>query len=260
MDYFKKYDENPYGELEWNIPERRQSTVAIVGGNAQNFRTPVKIAEWLSSNYPIETTRVALPDALKTKLPPLPNLVFLKSTESGSLAEASGMLATLESADFGLIIGDLSRNTVTAKAIGEVCKKTTVPTLVTRDAADLLVTEMSEATLMNNTLILFVSASQLQKLLKAVYYPRVLTMTQPLAQVVETLHKFTLSYPTSLVVLYNGQLLTAKDGKVVAVPLEKSGYSPITLWSGELAAKILAYNLFNPENFIKSTVCAIFQG
>ena len=99
---------------------------------------------------------------------------------------------------------------------------------------------------------------QMQKILRAVYYPKMLLLSQSLVQVAEVLHKFTLSYPVSIVTLYSGQILVAKDGKVKAVPVEKSGYSPMTIWSGELAAKIVALNLYNPNDFVAATVAAIF--
>ena len=47
MDYFKKIDSKPSDDLLWNVPERKQGTVSIIGGNGQNFRTPVKTAEYL---------------------------------------------------------------------------------------------------------------------------------------------------------------------------------------------------------------------
>jgi hypothetical protein len=46
---------------------------------------------------------------------------------------------------------------------------------------------------------------------------------------------------------------------VKAVPMEKSGYSPIMLWSGELAVKIVALNLYNPGDFVRATMAAIFS-
>ncbi len=259
MEYFEKHNENPYGDLAWNIPERKQGVVAVVGGNAQSFRAPIKIAEWLEANYPVEAVRMILPDALEPKLPPLPNIVFVKSTESGSVAETADLLAAIEDADYGLIVGDLSRNAVTAKAVTEACGRSATPLLMTRDAVDLLVSEARESILMNENLILFASMAQLQKLLRALYYPKMLTMTQPLTQVAEILHKFTLSYPIKIITLHNGQILVAQNGDVAATPLESSGRSPITIWDGELAAKIAAFNLYNPANFLRATICALFN-
>ena len=86
-----------------------------------------------------------------------------------------------------------------------------------------------------------------------------LLLSQSLVQVAEVLHKFTLSYPVSIITLHNNQILVAKGGEISAMPIEETGYSPIMIWGGELAAKIAALNLFNPHNFIKATISALFQ-
>ena len=91
---------------------------------------------------------------------------------------------------------------------------------------------------MNENLILMGSVMQLTKLLRAVYYPKMLLASQSLVQVAEVLHKFTLSYPVGIVTLHNGQILVAKDGMVKAVELSHSGYSPIMVWGGEIPATI----------------------
>ena len=255
LERIESADEN----LFWNIPEQTQGSVNVIGGNLQNFRTPVKIAEFLSTKYPLKTVSLVLPDTLKNKLPPLPNLVFLKSTDSGSLADADEILGIMNSADYNLVIGDLSKNSITEKAVAMACEKTEKPTLVTRDAVDLLSDAATEKTLTNSNLIIMASMVQFQKMLRAVYYPKMLLLTSPLNSVAETLHKFTLSYPLAIVTLHNGKILVAKDGRVAIVNLEKTKYSPINFWSGELAAKIIALNLFNPDNFLRATTSAIIS-
>jgi hypothetical protein len=102
------------------------------------------------------------------------------------------------------------------------------------------------------------SVVQLQKLLRAMYYPKMLMPSQPLVQIAEVLHKFTLSYPTTIITLHNGQILVAHSGNVAAVPLDKTSFNPLTVWSGELATRIVIYNLFNPNNFINATISALF--
>ena len=59
--------------------------------------------------------------------------------------------------------------------------------------------------------------------------------------------------------LHNEQILIAKSGKVKGIMLASSGYSPIMFFQGELAAKIVALNLFNPNNFIDASVSAVFS-
>ena len=86
-----------------------------------------------------------------------------------------------------------------------------------------------------------------------------LLLSQSLIQVADALHKFTLSYPISVITLQGGQVLIAKSGTVKSIPLERTGYSPLMFWGGEIAAKIAALNLYNPSNFINVSVSAIWK-
>lgn len=258
MDYFEKLDTNPYEDLKWNIPERKQGTVNVIGGNSNSFRTEVKVAEFLSTKYPLEKTDVVMPDSLKNKLPPLDNFVFTPSVDSGSFAESQELIDAFKNADFNLVLGDLSKNAITGKAISSAIKSSEKMTLITRDTVDLICDNQPERLLMNENLIIMASMPQLQKLLHAVYYPKMLLMSESLVQVSDILHKFTLSYPVSIITLHNNQLLIAGNGIVKAVSVEASGYAPMMVWSGELASKIIAMNLYNPNSFIKATVSAIF--
>lgn len=258
MEFLEKV-ETVNEDLLWNVPEKAQGTVNIIGGNLQNFRTPVKIAEFLGGKYPIKTVNLILPDVLKNNLPALENLVFLESTDSGSLADEVGLLAEVNKADYNLMIGDLSRNSITGKALARVAKDLMKPTLFTRDAVDLLAENLNESVLLNENLIIMASMIQLQKVFRAVYYPKMLTLSMPLPGLAETLHKFTLSYPIALITLHNGQNLVAKNGKVEAIDLGKTEFSPISFWGGEAAAKIIALNLFNPNNFLAATTSAIIS-
>ena len=259
MDYFEKLDKNPYEDFKWNIPERKQGSVNIIGGNSGNFRTEVKVAEYMGTNYPVQDTWLVLPDALKGKLQDLPNFKFLPSTDSGSFAESQELVDVFGATDFNLVIGDLSRNAVTGRGIASAVKSSEKMTLITRDAIDLLADNSPDRWLMNENLMIMGSVAQLQKLLRAVYYPKMLLLSQSLVQVVEVLHKFTLSYPVNIITLHNEQILVAGNGLVKAVPLSKSGYSPMTLWNGEMAAKIVGMNLYNPSRILDATIGAIIK-
>ncbi len=259
MDYFTKVDTKPSTNLGWNIPEQKQGSVNVIGGNSQRFNAEIKISEYLSTKYPIKNLNVVFPDALKTKLPPLPNFIFLSSTDSGSFADGDDLIETMNSADFNLLLGDLSKNTVTGQAIASACTSSDRPLLITRDAVDLMAEHITDLTLMNDNLILLASMPQLIKLFRAVYYPKMLVLSQSLIQVADALHKFTLSYPVSIITLHSGQILLAQNGSVRAIALEKSGYTPLGFWHGELATDILALNLYNPNNFLKATTEAIYR-
>lgn len=258
MDYFEKYDENPFEDLKWNLPEQKSGIVGVVGGSMGNFRTSVKVAEFLNTNYQLKEARVILPDALKSKLPPLPGLVFVGSTETGSFADGDALKTAMDATDFNLVIGDFSKNAITARAVQSACVSSDKPLLITRDSVDLLTENMDDKLLLNGDVMIFASLAQVAKLLHAVYYPRVVLLSQPLTQIAETLHKFTLSYEACIITLVSGQILVAKKGLVRAVPLEKTGFSPLTMWGGELASKIAVSNLFNPAKPIEATISALF--
>lgn len=260
MDFLEKFSENPYKDLYWNIPEEQKlGSVLVIGGSGMNFRTVVKVSEFLTNTFPLKEVKAALPDGLKSKLPPLDNLMFLKTTEAGSFSNTEEIKSALDSVDFSLLVGDFSKSNVTSKAISVALQNSEKPALITRDTIDLLAGEGMEKLLMRENLIFFASTIQWQKVFKSVYYPKMLMASSSLMQIAEAFHKFTLSYPMQVVVLHEGQILVAKNGLVKVVPLEKTGFSPLTLWNGEMAGKIMTLNLYNPDKFIEATVAALFR-
>ena len=258
MDYFHKYESNPFAELTWNIPDQKQGSMLVIGGNSQSFRIVIKTAEIISNTFPVKELTIALPKSLEKTLPPLDNLVFLPATDSGSFDNSEELTKILAASDYNLLIGDFSKNTITARTILDACKNVEKPTLLTRDGVDLIATSGLEPLLMNEQLCLFAPLASIQKIFRAVYYPKVILLSQPLMQIAEALHKFTLSYPVSIITLHNEQILVAKNGNVSAIPIEKTAYTPLTIWMGEAASKIAAFNLYNPNQFKNATVAALF--
>ena len=258
MDYLKKFTKNEFSDMLWNVPEQKSGTVNVIGGNAQSFRAPVKTAEMLAGRFPINATNVVLPKSLESKVPKIEGFVFLPDTESGSFGDANALLKTMEAGDINLFAGDLSKNNITRDVICEATRQCTKTTILTRDAVDLVSEGMPERVLMNSANTFFASLPQLQKLFRAVYYPKVLTLSQSFIQVAEAIHKFTLSYPVGIITLNNDQVIVARDGNIYAVPLEKTTFTPMSFWLGEAAMKITGLNLYNPGNFLKASVAALF--
>lgn len=256
MDYLHKITDNPYGDLLWNIPEQASGSINIIGGNASSFRTPVKVAEFLAKSYPLKSVQLVLPDALSAKVPPLDNFIFLSSTESGSFRDGAELAGAIFAADASILIGDLSKNSVTKKAVASACDSSEKPLYITRDATDLVAESATDALLMNENLVFFASIPQLQKLFRAVYYPKMILMSSSLIQIAEALHKFTLSYPVSVITFLGEQILIAKNGEINAIPLENTHFTPLSLWTGELVAVIATLNLYNPANFLAATSLA----
>lgn len=261
LSYWQKQTKPLFTDLAWNIPEQKTGRLGLIGGSNQGFNTTIRIAEFINQNFPVRDLPILLPTSLRTKLPPLPNLIFAPATDSGSFAQSPLISEFISANNYTLITGDLSKNSATAIALSSALISANIQTgspyvLLTRDAVDLLTPSM-EQLLLNPHLTLFASSAQLQKVFRAVYYPKMIMLSAPLLPVLEALHKFTLTYPVAILTFHEGQLITAHDGHVITTPLTDTGYSLITLWSGELAAKVAAFNLYNPTKPLEATTAAL---
>lgn len=256
-------------DLLWSLPEQKTGVLNIIGGNSQNFAAIVKTAEFCSK-LPLKEIRTILPDALKSKLPPLPDLIFTKSTTSGSFDKSPELDAALNSADAALLAGDFSKNSATTVALATAIKTTIEkaakteaaekaaainPLILARDALDVLTPE-AETLVRHQNLTIIASLSQLQKFLRALYYPKMLLLSMPIQPVKEILHKFTLTYPCTILTFHEGQILVASAGSVETLPLSKSPYTPLTLWSTELPAKLAALQTWHPAHPLACTLLA----
>lgn len=263
LSYWQKQTKPLFPDLAWNIPEQKTGQVNVIGGNSQSFHSVVRLAEFLSHNFPLREVAVYLPDALRSQLPPLPNLNFAPSTSSGSFTKSSELRTSFKSSDFAILAGDLSKNSATAIALSDAITshlagstpETIQPLLLTRDSVDLLAESAAEF-LKHPHLFLITSMAQLQKIFRAVYYPRMIMLSQPLLPVIETLHKFTLSYPVTILTFHQNQILVASSGNVTTTPIDSTSYTPLSLWSGQLAAKVAVLNLYNPGHPLQATTAA----
>lgn len=265
LSYWQKQTKPLFPDLAWNIPEQKTGQINVIGGNSQSFHSVIRLAEFLGQNFPLREVSVYLPDALRGQLPPLANLNFAPSTSSGSFAKSGDLRASFKTGDFTILAGDFSKNSATAIALSEAIANyldnsddATLlnPLLLTRDSIDLLA-ESSEKLLTHPRLFLVASMAQLQKVFRAVYYPRMIMLSQPLVPIVETLHKFTLSYPATILTFHQNQIIVANSGNITTTPIENTPYAPLSLWSGQLAGKIAALNLYNPNQSLQATTAAI---
>lgn len=258
LSYWQKQTKPLFADLLWNLPEQKSGSIVIVGGNSQGFSTPVRVAEFIKQNLPFQHVSLLLPDSLRGKVPTLSNVELLPATESGSFAKSGELNNLVAQADASLFIGDFSKNAATTIALNAAIKssETPKPLLVTRDSVGLLSTE-AKTWLERPQTFLVASMAQLQKVFQAIYYPRMVLLSQPLMPIIETLHKFTLTYPLTLVTFHQENIIVAQNGKVVTTPIENTEYSPISLWSGQLASKILALNFYNPGHALEATSAAV---
>ena len=64
-----------------------------------------------------------------------------------------------------------------------------------------------------------------------------------LSTLVETLHKFTISYPITIVVFHQNHIAVAHDGQVSTTPWENA----LAIWRGSVATKVAVFWLQNPS-------------
>jgi hypothetical protein len=248
---------NPlYPDIEWSKPERKSlaGRLGIIGGNKLGF-AGVAEAYGVSMAAGAQDIRVLLPDALKKSIPTIMTDVIYGSTNpSGSLAKDSitEMKAIGDWATSILMIGDAGRNSETAIVYEDFLREYSGPLTITRDAVDLVKNASSSIVERPNTLLV-VSFAQLQKLFQLVYYPKVLTFSMQLTGLVEAIHKFTITYPVSISVLFKDQLLVASAGEVTSTPWD----NPMAIWRGSVATKASCYWMWNPQKTLESITASL---
>lgn len=260
MDYSywkKQSPEAPlFPDIEWSKPEQRAHSgkLAIIGGNKLGF-AGVAEAYTVASNAGIGSLRVLLPDVLKKTIPAtITDALFAPTNPSGSLSkDASPDLAAISAwADGVLLIGDAGRSSETAVVYEQFVQNYRGLMVITRDAVDLVKNSSTLLVDRPNTLLI-VSFAQLQKLFQSVYYPKVLTFSMQLTNLVEALHKFTITYPVSIAVLHRDTFIVAHGGEVVTTPWD----NPMAIWRGNTAAKASAYWLWNPTKPLEAVSTAV---
>ncbi|MGB3023759.1 MAG: hypothetical protein WBB39_03035 [Candidatus Saccharimonadales bacterium] len=243
-----------FPDIEWNRPEQksRAGKLAIIGGNKLGF-VAVATAYQEAVDLGAGQVHAVLPDALKPAIPTtILDTVYVPSNSSGGMNRDAEplVLASLMWTDHALLIGDAGRNSETAM-IYESLLRTDRPLTITRDAIDLL-KNASMAMISRPSTTLVVSFAQLQKLFQAVYYPKMLSFSMQLSLLVDTLHKFTTTYPCLIVTYHQNQLVIAHAGQVITQEFDQ----PILIWRGTAATRTACYQLWTPSKSFEATAAS----
>lgn len=249
-------DKSLFPDIEWSKPEQKSKAgrLGIVGGNKLGFMA-------VADNYAVALkagageVKVLLPDVLKKSIPSsMTDVIYGITNPSGSLARESivEMKAIGDWATGVLLIGDAGRNSETAIVYENFIHDYKGPLTITRDAIDLAKNSSMVLIERPNTLLIL-SFAQLQKIFQTVYYPIVLTFSMQLTNLVEALHKFTITYPTCIAVLHNDTILVAFDGKVTSTPWGE----PMQIWRGITATRAATYWLWSPNKIIESVTASL---
>lgn len=245
-----------FPELEWEKPERRdqRGKLAVIGGTKLGFAS-VAGAYTEANEAGAGQVRAVVPDALKSVInDSMEDIIFTASNTSGAFSKdaENDINAAAEWADMLLLIGDTGRNSETAVTFEQMLTKTDTPCVITRDAVDLLKAS-PELLLGRENTALVVSFSQLQKLLRAVYFPRNIIFSMHLSQFVEVLHKVTLSYPALIATYHSEQLIISFEGRVATIPLA----NPMPIWRGTTATQIAVNIMQHPGKPFEAAVQSV---
>lgn len=262
--YWQRQDKKPlFPEIEWNKPERRDQAgkLLIIGGSAGNFRA-VALAYETALKTGIGEVKVLVPDSLKKMIPPIiTDIIFAPSNISGgfSMEAEVDFTAAANWAESILLIGDTNKNSETAILFESLLKKTDKLTIITRDAVDILMNSFTELLNRENTVIIS-SFAQTQKIFQTVFYPKILTFSMQLANLAETLHKFTITYPVMIGTLHAENFILSENGEVITTPLANNfteNLSPLKVWSGEIPTKIAVYTTWVQSKKLAASASAL---
>lgn len=256
--WHKQTPEKPlYPDIEWSKPEQRSKSgkLGIIGGNKLGF---IGVAEGYQTALKtgVGEVRVLLPDVLKKSVPSVMTDVIFGSTNpsGGSSKDAMPEMKALgEWANGILLIGDSGLNSETAVLYENFIRQYQGPLTITRDAIDLIKNNAKLIVERPNTLLV-TSFAQLQKIFQIVYYPKVLTFSMQLTNLVEAIHKFTITYPVTLSVLHQDILLVASGGEVTSTPWTK----PTDIWKGITATRAAVYWIWNPNKPLEGITASLY--
>ena len=251
LDYWHRQSTNKlFNDIDMMAPEQRRfaGKLLIIGGNKGMFFAVASALE-AAKKFGVGEVRALMPDALKNQVPSTPELYFAEAETSGAFGRLAlqEMLRQAEWADAVLLIGDSGKNAETSLVFAEFMDKCQKPVYITRDAVETVTPSAVDWAMRDYETGLLLTMPQLQKMLRTMYYPKVITLSMPTNQLVETLHKFTLSYPVAVATFHNDLIVVAEKGVVVTQSISDTNLTPISIWSGALLVQAVVARLWNPE-------------
>lgn len=258
MDYWRtQTTKKPLFEnILWSKPDQpaQAGRIGIVGGTKSTFLAVSKAWQTIS-DLQVQASLV-LPADLKPILKNLPGAEFSDTNPSGGLSQKAlpNLLALTNNTDGILLVGDAGKNSETSllyeKFINAV--NDSPPIIIARDAIELVSGSFNRLVNLPNA-VLVMSFSQTQKLFRSVFYPTMLLFSMSIPKLVEAMHKFTITYPLTIVLFHQNQLFIAHNGQVVSTDFDKMG----DIWQGILPAKIACWCSWNPQKPLEATACAV---
>lgn len=249
FDFWRKQGKTLlFPEVDSWPPEQRRfaGKLLLIGGNKGSFYA-VANAMQVAKKRGVGEVRAVMPKSLRGMVPSMPEIVFAEAEASGAFGKSAlpELVSFLEWADALVIVGDLGRNAETSMMLADFLKRCDKPIYMMRDAIDAAASDVAEWSMREAPTTLLVTVPQLQKLLRTMYYPKVITLSMPTNQLVETLHKFTLSFPMTIATYHNEQIIIAQNGEVISESIKDTEFTPINLWDGKILIDAAILKLWN---------------
>ena len=250
FEYWQKQGKTPlFPEVDSWPPEQKRfaGKLLLIGGNKGSFFA-VANAMQMAVKRGVGEVRVVMPKSLKGKVPSMPEIIFAEAEVSGAFGKSalSEILLQAAWADAVVVVGELGRNAETSVMMAEFLKICDKPIYLMRDAVDAAAADVMNWSLNETPVTLLATVPQLQKLLRTMYYPKMITLSMPTNQLVETLHKFTLSFEMTVMTYHNEQIIMAQNGEVITASMHDTGFTPINLWDGKAVVDTAILKLWNP--------------
>lgn len=255
--WLKQTDKPLFEDLLWSRPENKglAGKLLIVGGNLHGFAAP-GTAYGAALKAGIGSTRVLLPDKLqKTVGKLIPEAEFAPSTLSGSFAKV-GLAQLLEAAQWAdglLLAGDFGHNSETTILLDSFMDKFEGQVTVAQDGLDYFWTPKSPLIERPDTLSV-IDLGKLQKLAKNNRPATAVLHGMMLADLVETLHDWTMGNPGQIITRHADNFIVASGGQVSTTPAPEQPN-----WQVELAAYASVWWLQQPQKPFEAMTTAIFE-
>lgn len=260
FDYWRRQDPDKplFPDIEWSRPQQRAlaGKLVIIGGN-QHGIAAVAQAYSDAQEVGVGSVRAILPHNFQKTIPAnVTDTIFVPINPSGGMSSDAldQLKAGVAWADATLLIGDSGRNSETAILVENLLRQFDKPFVITRDAVDLL-KNSAELLLTRPNTALVVSFAQLQKLLQAIYFPKQLLFSMQLSQIVEVMHKASLSFEAIIVTFHLDNLIIAHQGKVITTAFD----NPMQIWRGTTATRAAVYWLQNPAKPLEAITASVIN-